>query len=176
MSSRGRHYDDHDDVESYRQRSRQNDRRHRDHEDDAPLPSRSSQDDDERKKQLARERKERMARLRDQLKKEDETLAALDKQQQQAAEQAAQEEAESKKVSPQDAIVEVQPEELEGLDPEQQMMKLMGIGSFGSTKGEAVADNQSTAARGGAAKNKARKYRQYMNRKNGFNRPLQKMN
>ena len=86
-----------------------------------------------------------------------------------------QEESEPK-FSPQDAIVEVKPEELEGLDPEEQMRKLMGIGSFGSTKGEAVEDNQSTAARGGAAKNKARKYRQYMNRKSGFNRPLQKMN
>ncbi len=164
MSSRSRHYSD-EDVESYRQRSRQNDRRHRDHEDD--------DDDAERKKQLARDREERMTKLRDQLKKEDETLAALGKQQQ---EQAQQEKAESNKISPQEAVVEVQPEELEGLDPEEQMLKLMGIGSFGSTKGEAVADNQSTAARGGAAKNKARKYRQYMNRKSGFNRPLQKMN
>lgn len=164
MSSRSRHYSD-EDVESYRQRSRQNDRRHRD-QDEPP-----NQDDAvaQRKKQLARERQERMARLRDQLKKEDETLAALDKQQQE------QEESEPK-ISPQDAIVEVKPEELEGLDPEEQMRKLMGIGSFGSTKGEAVEDNQSTAARGGAAKNKARKYRQYMNRKSGFNRPLQKMN
>eukprot|EP00934_Nitzschia_sp_Nitz4_P000811 Nitzschia sp. Nitz4//scaffold497_size4732//407//739//NITZ4_009235-RA/size4732-processed-gene-0.1-mRNA-1//1//CDS//3329553080//811//frame0 len=49
------------------------------------------------------------------------------------------------------------------------------FGGFGCTKGQAVEDNQSTAARGAAAKNKARKYRQYMNRKNGFNRALEKM-
>ena len=62
------------------------------------------------------------------------------------------------------------------MDEEEQMRKLLGFDGFGSTKGESVEDNQSTAARGGAAKNKARKYRQYMNRKSGFNRPLEKMN
>ena len=63
-------------------------------------------------------------------------------------------------------------------DEEQtEMMAMMGFGGFGSTKGEAVADNQSSVARGGAAlKNKGRKYRQYMNRKGGFIRPLDKMN
>jgi U4/U6.U5 tri-snRNP-associated protein 3 len=48
-------------------------------------------------------------------------------------------------------------------------------GEFGSTKGNKVEDNHSSSARGAAAKHKARKYRQYMNRKNGFNRPLDKM-
>lgn len=117
---------------------------------------------------MALDRKQRMARLREEIKKEDETLAALDKQQQDVNE-------EESKISPQDAIVEVKPEELEGLDEEEQMRKLLGFNGFGSTKGEAVDDNQSSAARGGAAKNKARKYRQYMNRKSGFNRPLEKM-
>ena len=56
------------------------------------------------------------------------------------------------------------------------MMQMMGFGGFGTTKGKAVADNQSSAARGAASKNKGRKYRQYMNRKGGFNRPLDKMN
>ena len=65
----------------------------------------------------------------------------------------------------------------EEVDDEQQaMMQMMGIGGFGSTKGKAVEDNQSSAARGAASKNKGRKYRQYMNRKGGFNRPLDKMN
>ena len=73
-------------------------------------------------------------------------------------------------------IVEITEEELEGLDEEEQMQQLFGFGDFGSTKGKAVADNQNSAARGLAAKNKARKYRQYMNRKGGFNRPLDKMN
>ena len=60
----------------------------------------------------------------------------------------------------------------DGLDEMQQML---GFGGFGSTKGKAVADNQSSAAKGAASKNKGRKYRQYMNRKGGFNRPLDKM-
>mmetsp|Transcript_9645 Transcript_9645/g.24029 ORF Transcript_9645/g.24029 Transcript_9645/m.24029 type:complete len:167 (+) Transcript_9645:83-583(+) len=165
MSGRSPSRSHDDDVESYRQRSRQNDRRYR--EDDSDY-NRQNNKEEEKKKQLALERKERMARLRDQLKKEDETLAKLD-QQQQSVENAQDE------ISPQEAIIEVKPEELEGLDEEEQMRKLLGFNGFGSTKGEAVEDNQSTAARGGAAKNKARKYRQYMNRKSGFNRPLEKM-
>jgi len=73
-------------------------------------------------------------------------------------------------------IVEVDQEELDGLDEEDQMRMLLGFsGGFGTTKGQAVEDNQKSAARGAAAKNKARKYRQYMNRKGGFNRPLDKM-
>ena len=64
----------------------------------------------------------------------------------------------------------------EELDEEQrQMMQMMGFGGFGTTKGKSVSDNQTSAARGAAAKNKGRKYRQYMNRKGGFNRPLDKM-
>ena len=48
------------------------------------------------------------------------------------------------------------------------MMKLMGIDGFGSTKGEKVKGNNA-----GAVHNVVkRKYRQYMNRKGGFNRPL----
>jgi U4/U6.U5 tri-snRNP-associated protein 3 len=38
-----------------------------------------------------------------------------------------------------------------------------------------VEDNHSGAAKGAAAVKKARKYRQYMNRKGGFNRPLETM-
>jgi U4/U6.U5 tri-snRNP-associated protein 3 len=60
-------------------------------------------------------------------------------------------------------------------DEQRQMMQMMGFGGFGTTKGKSVGDNQTSAARGAAAKNKGRKYRQYMNRKGGFNRPLDKM-
>ncbi len=164
----GRNRHNSDDVESYRQQRRQNDRRHREDEE-----NRRRTEKEERKKQLALDRQKRMARLREEIKKEDETLSALDKQQQEQQQQT--EDGEQDKISPQDAIIEVKPEELEGLDQEEQMRRLLGFNGFGSTKGEAVEDNQSTAARGGAAKNKARKYRQYMNRKNGFNRPLEKM-
>ena len=61
-------------------------------------------------------------------------------------------------------------------DEEEDMMQLMGFGGFGSTKGKAVTDNQVGASVGTVSKNKGRKYRQYMNRKGGFNRPLDKMN
>ena len=75
-----------------------------------------------------------------------------------------------------DEIVEVNDTELEGLDEEEQMRMLLGFsGGFGSTSGKAVEDNQKSAAKGAANKTKARKYRQYMNRKGGFNRPLDKM-
>lgn len=44
----------------------------------------------------------------------------------------------------------------------------MGFSEFNTTKNKKVKDNVS-----GAVKiNKPRKYRQYMNRKGGFNRPL----
>jgi U4/U6.U5 tri-snRNP-associated protein 3 len=110
-----------------------------------------------------------MARLREENTQEEEQQHAAAKDQQQGANG-------NKKMGPQDAIVEVNQEELEGLDEEEQMRMLLGFtGEFGSTKGEKVEDNHVSSARGVAAKNKARKYRQYMNRKNGFNRPLEKM-
>jgi U4/U6.U5 small nuclear ribonucleoproteins len=55
--------------------------------------------------------------------------------------------------------------ELEGLDDDEQMRIMLGFDGFGSTKNTKVDDNHATSARGAAAKNKARKYRQYMNRK-----------
>jgi len=48
------------------------------------------------------------------------------------------------------------------------MMAMMGMTGFGSTKGKHVEGNQE-----GAAKiKKERTWRQYMNRRGGFNRPL----
>jgi U4/U6.U5 tri-snRNP-associated protein 3 len=58
---------------------------------------------------------------------------------------------------------------------EEEITKLLGFGGFGTTKGTAVEDNQQGAAHGAVSKHKERKYRQYMNRKAGFNRPLQSM-
>jgi U4/U6.U5 tri-snRNP-associated protein 3 len=57
-------------------------------------------------------------------------------------------------------------------EEEELMERLFGVSSFGSSKNTKVATNHATAAVGVAQKHKARKYRQYMNRKNGFNRPL----
>ncbi len=48
------------------------------------------------------------------------------------------------------------------------MMKIMGFGSFDSTKGKKVKGNDV----GDVHVVLKRKYRQYMNRKGGFNRPL----
>lgn len=179
-----------DDVETYRQLSRQNDRRYREHDREHDREEgvishqrelRSSNhgvgETLNRQKKLTLDREQRMSRLREEIKKEDETLAALDSQQAKKKLPGSLETLPTDlKRLPQETVIQVYPEELEGLDEEEQMRKLLGIDGFGSTKGEAVDDNQSTAARGGAAKNKARKYRQYMNRKNGFNRPLEKMN
>jgi U4/U6.U5 tri-snRNP-associated protein 3 len=150
---------DSEDVESYRRRQRQNDRQRREASPPpAAAPKRKHEDD----------RESRMARLRREMKDEDTELAdALDQK---------KKEADDSKQKPQETIIEVNQEELDGLDEEEQMKMLLGIQDFGSTKGEQVEDNKTSAARGVAAKNKARKYRQYMNRKNGFNRPLEKMN
>lgn len=51
---------------------------------------------------------------------------------------------------------------------EQEMMKLMGFCTFDSTKGKKVEGNDV----GAVHVILKRKYRQYMNRKGGFNRPL----
>ena len=60
-------------------------------------------------------------------------------------------------------------------DEEAEMARLMGFGDFSTTKGKQIDDNTLGAGAGAVAKHKARKYRQYMNRKSGFNRPLAKM-
>ncbi|KEI38089.1 uncharacterized protein L969DRAFT_18874 [Mixia osmundae IAM 14324] len=52
------------------------------------------------------------------------------------------------------------------------MAALMGFGGFGTTKGHHVAGNNDI---GTADVKKERVYRQYMNRRGGFNRPLDKM-
>ncbi|KAJ1813774.1 U4/U6.U5 small nuclear ribonucleoprotein [Coemansia sp. RSA 2599] len=53
---------------------------------------------------------------------------------------------------------------------EEQMKTLLGFGGFDSTKGKKVAGNEV----GVANVKKQRKFRQYMNRKGGFNRLLDK--
>ncbi|XP_077550936.1 uncharacterized protein LOC144164312 isoform X1 [Haemaphysalis longicornis] len=59
--------------------------------------------------------------------------------------------------------------DLEGkTEEEKEMMKLMGFGSFDSSKGKHIAGNNV----GAVHVIHKRKYRQYMNRKGGFNRPL----
>jgi len=53
---------------------------------------------------------------------------------------------------------------------EDDLMKIMGFGNFDTTKGKPVAGNNAGTA--AAQVMHKRKYRQYMNRKGGFNRPL----
>lgn len=63
----------------------------------------------------------------------------------------------------------VTPAELEGKSAEEQeMLKVMGFCDFDSSKGKKVDDN----VNGEVHVVLKRKYRQYMNRKGGFNRPL----
>lgn len=55
---------------------------------------------------------------------------------------------------------------------EENMMEMMGFsGGFSSTKGKKVACNKKETTYA-SKKTEERKYRQYMNRKGGFNRPL----
>ena len=68
---------------------------------------------------------------------------------------------------------EEEEDEEEEDDSANMMQELFGIRQFGSSKNTKVATNHTSAAVGTIAKHlKPRKYRQYMNRKNGFNRPL----
>ena len=129
--------------------------------------SRSPPPQDERARRAA-ERRAEMERLRAENEEEERRLAALDRK----ADGAQAEEAAPK---PQEEIVAVDEAELEGLDEEEQMRKLLGIEGFGSTKGQKVESNHNGLASGAANKSKRRTYRQYMNRKGGFNRPLDKM-
>ncbi|KAG8235011.1 hypothetical protein J437_LFUL015674 [Ladona fulva] len=63
----------------------------------------------------------------------------------------------------------VSAEDLEGKSPEEQeMMKMMGFCAFDTTKGKKVNNTEV----GTVHVILKRKYRQYMNRKGGFNRPL----
>jgi len=55
---------------------------------------------------------------------------------------------------------------------EAEMMRLMGFGGFDSTKGKQVNGNDVGAVHHVVV----RKYRQYMNRRGGFNRPLDFVN
>ncbi|KAI9028317.1 hypothetical protein CLU79DRAFT_738765 [Phycomyces nitens] len=63
---------------------------------------------------------------------------------------------------------EVEPVVNEDDDEETKMMKLMGFGGFETTKNKHVAGTDVSAAN----IRKPIKYRQYMNRRGGFNRPL----
>lgn len=109
-----------------------------------------------------------MARLRSENEAEERGITSLTEEEETATKKRQRDEA--KKTKNDDSEDEEEDEENAA------MMSLMGFGGFGTTKGKAVADNHMSAARGAASKNKGRKYRQYMNRKGGFNRPLDKMN
>ncbi|KAI1288008.1 U4/U6.U5 small nuclear ribonucleoprotein 27 kDa protein [Halotydeus destructor] len=68
---------------------------------------------------------------------------------------------------------EIKDADLEGkTEEEADMMRLMGFGSFDTTKGKKVLGNDVSAVH----VTQKRKYRQYMNRKGGFNRPLDSVN
>ena len=59
-------------------------------------------------------------------------------------------------------------------DEDTEMMRIMGFGSFNSSKGTHVHDNDKAAA-GTARIKKVHQYRQYMNRRGGFNQSLAKV-
>ncbi|CCI11413.1 unnamed protein product [Albugo candida] len=57
---------------------------------------------------------------------------------------------------------------------EEQLRLLFGFSKFDSTKCKIVQDNLTIAATGACRKDTKHEYRQYMNRLEGFNRPLDK--
>lgn len=162
--------------QDYDNRRRSSHRNRGDHDDDRGIPppsfsprkrerSRSPVQDERAKREAAR--RAEMERLRAENEEEERRLASFNDQSEAAAEEAT--------ARPQEQIIQVDEEELEGLDEEEQMRKLLGIEGFGSTKGAKVETNHNSLASGAASKNKKRTYRQYMNRKAGFNQPLDKM-
>jgi len=63
-------------------------------------------------------------------------------------------------------------EEMDAVNDEDvAVMAMMGLAGFGSTKGKHVEGNQE----GTMSIKKMRTWRQYMNRRGGFNRPLDKI-
>ena len=196
MSSRKQ--DRHDDMISQNRRYNQGETRHKLHQGEQPdqnfdqngantnttntTPLGRSPDDKKRKRSfndIEAEREARMARLRAENEQEERKLVTADQSTSgdHFGSKTNSDSRGSNKFRPKEEVIQVDEEELIGLDDDEQMKLLLGFtGGFGSTKNTKVDDNHNTSASGAAAKNKARKYRQYMNRKNGFNRPLDKMN
>ena len=56
------------------------------------------------------------------------------------------------------------------VDMEAEMRRLLGFGSFGSTQGKAVEDNQTGPSKGHAKINTKREYRQVLNRNPQLNK------
>ncbi|WWD20340.1 hypothetical protein CI109_104816 [Kwoniella shandongensis] len=76
------------------------------------------------------------------------------------------------RIDPSQAGIKEEPkEEVDMDDPEAAMAAMMGFGGFDSTKGKGIPTN----AEGGVKIHKQRTWRQYMNRRGGFNRPLERM-
>ena len=104
------------------------------------------------RKHIDEERRQRMARLRQENEEEEQRRAApvgddLDSQKDSSPE----------RLKPTKEIIQVDPGALEGLETNTQMELLLGFsGGFGSTAGQKVEDNSSSAAQGAAAKNKVR--------------------
>ncbi|CAH0474362.1 unnamed protein product [Peronospora belbahrii] len=80
------------------------------------------------------------------------------------------ERAEEPKIEPND-----KPNAMSQLCEEEQMKLLLGFEDFDSTKGKNVEENVKGPAVGTVRRDTKREYRQYMNRRGGFNRPLDKV-
>ena len=68
------------------------------------------------------------------------------------------------------AKAEVEEGEDTTVDTEAEMRRLLGFGSFGSTQGKSVEDNQTGPSRGHAKINTKREYRQVLNRNPQLNK------
>jgi len=68
---------------------------------------------------------------------------------------------------------EIVPLDTEEEYDEEKISKIMGFSSFSTTKNQSHVESTEEAVM--KSSSQKRKYRQYMNRKGGFNRPLDKM-
>ena len=66
--------------------------------------------------------------------------------------------------------------DFEHSDETAEMMRVMGFAEFHSTKGEKKSNEQLGNTESEVRIAKKRRYRQYMNRRGGFNRPLDPIN
>ena len=115
----------------------------------AAATSGNSRPEESDRKRQEEDRRARMARLRMENEEEEKRLVA-------DVEDNGPGGSRKRMPDPTKEIVQVDESELEGLDEEEQMKRLLGFGDFGTTNGQKVEDNQNSAARGAAAKNKVR--------------------
>jgi len=132
---------------------------------ESPTPSpkrdghrfRDAEDSESNRDRLEQSRRKRMAKLRAENMAEEKKMQALDEATKRREAGLDFKENVTKK-SAKEGIIEVNEEDLMGMDEEEKMQQLLGFaGGFSSTNGAAVDDNQKSASRGSSAKKQSQK-------------------